>query len=351
MTWQEELRALDAQLAEKQITSSEYRRRRDNLLAAASGGFPPVGQVAPQRPAPPAMPTSQHPVPPAPPAPQPSQAPPLPVQPVVQEPPVSATETTVVTPPWSAVTELPAYQPLDGQQAPAPQYVSRPPVDEDIFNARMTRKKSRAALLVVVVVVALLLLAGGWWFGVRPTMQSTASGGATTTSGPSSTQATGPQRLSNADLPLLPGATSAKSGDYTVQQALDKGVFDKGTTTLLAGEGIGQLAYRNASDGNLIYDVYAFNTDSAQQADKVVKDLTAQLRKNGMAVANSADNPPSASTLKLINATLSQYSVLYPSGNSAVLASVTKGGKADEAAVQSGMRDLMARLLAKIPAN
>lgn len=358
MTWQEELRALDAQLAEKQITSSEYRRRRDNLLAAASGGFPPVGQVAPQRPAPPAMPPSQHPVPPAPPVPQSPQAPPAmpapqhsPVQPVVQEPPVSAAETTVVTPPWSPVTELPAYQPLDGQQAPAPQYVSRPPMDEEIFNARMTRKKSRAALLVVVVVVALLLLAGGWWFGVRPNMQPTASGGATTTSAPSSTQPTGPQRLSNADLPLLPGATSAKSGDYTVQQAQDKGVFDKGTATLLGGEGIDQVAYRNASDGNLIYDVYAFNTDSAQQADKVVKDLTAQLRKNGMAAANSADNPPSASTLKLINATLSQYSVLYPSGDSAVLASVTKGGKADEAAVQSGMRDLMARLLAKIPAN
>jgi hypothetical protein len=327
VTWQEDLRTLDAELAEKQITPAEYRRRRDNLLASASGGFPPVGHVAPQRPAPPGD----------------------------QSPPMFDAEATAVMPPWSAVTELPMYQPLGDQQAPAPQYPPRPPVDEEIFSARLTKQRqSRAALLVVVVVVAVLLLAGGWWFGIRPHLQpNAAAGGGTASSSapPTSTQSTGPQQLSNKDLPLLPGLTSAKSGDYSVQQAQDKGVFDKGTASFLAGEDIRQVAYRNATDGTLIYDVYAFDTDGAQQADKVVKDLTAQLRRNGMAVADSPDNPPSATTLKLLNATLTQYSVLYRSGDSAILATVTKGGKGGEPAVQSGMRDVMARLLARIPAN
>ena len=47
MSWQEELRRLDAELAGGRITRHEHRKQRDELLAAASGGAAPSPVAAP----------------------------------------------------------------------------------------------------------------------------------------------------------------------------------------------------------------------------------------------------------------------------------------------------------------
>ena len=48
MSWQDDLRQLDQALAEGRVPADEYRKRRDQLLAAAAGGAP----AAPEQPAP-----------------------------------------------------------------------------------------------------------------------------------------------------------------------------------------------------------------------------------------------------------------------------------------------------------
>src|SRR5947209_516088 len=114
VTWQEELRALDAELADKGITPAEYRRRRDNLLAAASGGFPPASQVAPQRPKP-SQPQIPHVQPPPSPIQQP--LPPIPgQQPVTPPPPVQQSTPQQVP----AAQPVPSSWPASGQQFSAP---------------------------------------------------------------------------------------------------------------------------------------------------------------------------------------------------------------------------------------
>src|SRR4030081_648984 len=73
MSWQEDLRQLDADRDAGRITTHEYQRRRDDILAAASGSGPvrPIGGQQPlsqhaepvpfSRPAPPWQPTSPSP--------------------------------------------------------------------------------------------------------------------------------------------------------------------------------------------------------------------------------------------------------------------------------------------------
>lgn len=410
MTWQEELRALDAELADKGITPAEYRRRRDNLLAAASGGFPPAGQVAPQRPAPPTPPQGQpaqgQPAPEQPPHPepgqpnqgptqhQPTQAQPAqyqsaPIQPMPsQETPAPAQhqptqhqptpmpsqpapgqamygqqmpgpgqpftgapiqpmpsaqrptppQDSHVVPPWSAVTELPMYRPGTDQQAPAPQYVPRAPLDEEIFNARVARKKSRAALLVVVVVVALLLLAGGWWFGVRPTMEAA-----------STTQA--PQALHLEDLPALPGTARLDRAELSVFEGQNRGLFDAREADFLQADKVSQVTFTGSADGKLNYVVLAFVTDSATAAKKTSADLLEYQDLGGLHPADGIGLPDQVKVVKLVAGDQVQYRAIYASGLNAVMVAVAQAQPADESAVVKALHDAATALLAKAPAS
>jgi hypothetical protein len=49
MSWQEELRRLDSELASGKITQHQHRKQRDDLLAAASGGAAPSPVTSPRR--------------------------------------------------------------------------------------------------------------------------------------------------------------------------------------------------------------------------------------------------------------------------------------------------------------
>ncbi|GAA3023880.1 hypothetical protein [Actinokineospora globicatena] len=95
MTWQEELRQLDADLAAGRLSSDDYRVRRDAVLAKAASGDTglPLQPAPTPAPAPPvAEPITQLPLPPAPtptpPAAEPISTPvPVPPQPTTQDKP------------------------------------------------------------------------------------------------------------------------------------------------------------------------------------------------------------------------------------------------------------------------
>ncbi|GAA3431663.1 hypothetical protein [Kutzneria kofuensis] len=366
MTWQEELRALDAELADKGITPAEYRRRRDNLLAAASGGFPPAGQVAPQRP------VSAHPDQPAQPTPpvqQPpvqshqshspaqAQAPSQPVQqqappsqpvpgppsqpfanPAIQPMPSAQQPNNHSVPPWSAVTELPMYQPLADQQAPAPQYAPRPPLDEDIFNARMTKKKSRAALLVVVVVVVLLLLAGGWWFGVRPRTEAASTPPA-------------PKALHLEDIPALPGTARLDRAELSVFEGQNRGLFDAREGDFLQADKVSQVTFTGSADGKVNYVVFAFVTDSTAAAKKTSADLLEYQDLGGLHPVDGSGLPDQVKVVKLVAGDQVQYRAIYASGLNAVMVAVAQAQPADESSVAKALHDAVTALLTKAPAS
>ncbi|MFC0546449.1 hypothetical protein [Kutzneria chonburiensis] len=371
MTWQEELRALDAELADKGITPAEYRRRRDNLLAAASGGFPPAGQVAPQRPEPPAQPQIPHvqpppspiqqPLPPIPTAQQPpsqpiqQQAPtstppqpfaasamqqmpsgPNPIPPAPQYQPVMPTQ----QPSWSPVTELPMYQPGGEQQAPAPQYAPTPPISDDVFSTRATKKKSRAALLVVVVVVLLLLLAGGWWFGVRPQQ-------------PTATSSTTPptKALHLDDLPQLPGTARLDRAELSVFEAQNRNLFDAREGDFLEADKVTQITFTGSVDGHLNYAVFAFVTGDQAAGAKVSSDLVEYQDLAGLQPGKVDGLPSQVQVRKLVTDKEVQYRAIYASGLNAVMVAVAQTQPVDESAVMAAMKNVATSLLTKAPAS
>jgi hypothetical protein len=369
VTWQEELRALDAELADKGITPAEYRRRRDNLLAAASGGFPPASQVAPQRPEPP-QPQIPHVQPPPSPIQQP--LPPIPGQQPVAPPPPSMpqqvaapqpvpsswpasgqqfsapvmpsapgphSEDTAVLPPWTAVTELPMYQPSGAdQQTPAPQYAPRLPLTEDVFSTSATKQKSRAALLVVVVVVLLLLLAGGWWFGIRPRTEAAAP-------------PPPPKPLHLDDLPALPGAARVDRAELSVFEAQNRGLFDAREGDFLQADKVSQVTFTGSVDGRLNYVVFAFVTDNPTAAKKTSSDLLEYQDLGGLRAADGGGLPDQVKVLKLVAGDQVQYRAVYASGLNAVMVAVAQTQPVDEKVVAKALHDAATALLTKAPAS
>jgi hypothetical protein len=287
VSWQEELRSLDAELAERRIAPAEYRRRRDNLLAAASGGLPPT-----------TAPFSQH-------------------APDQQQQPHQA------VPPWSPVTELPMYQP-------------RPTLDEDIFNVRMTKPgKSRSALALVVVVVAVLLLAGGWWFGVRPAMDAAS----TTTA------------LHLDDLPTLPGTTRLDRAELSVFEGQNRGLFDSREADFLTNDKVSQVTFTGSADGKLNYVVYAFVTDSPANGGKVAAALLSYQKLGGLTAADQVGLPDKMKVVKLVAGDQIQYRAIYASGVNAVLVAAAQARPADESTVATALHDVAASVLSKAPAS
>ena len=310
MSWQEELRALDAELAEKRIAPAEYRRRRDNLLAAASGGLPPATGPFPQQ-------GADH-----------------------QQQQMYPQQQQQAVPPWSPVTELPMYQPLADQQPPAPQYQPRPTLDEEIFNVRMTKpaRRSRAALLLVVVVVAVLLLAGGWWFGVKPMMDSAST--------PPVTSA-----LHLDDLPTLPGTVRLDRAELSVFEGQNRGLFDSRESDFLNNDKVSQVTFTGSADGKLNYVVYAFVTDSAAGGTKVAADLLAYQKLGGLTAADQVGLPDGVKVVKLVSGDQVQYRAIYSSGVNAVLIAAAQARPADESTVATALHDVTSSVLAKAPAS
>jgi hypothetical protein len=304
MSWQQDLRALDAELAEKRITPAEYRSRRDDLLASVSGGMPPTnaGLPFPQQ-----------------------------VEATVHKPaiPVSGPEV------WTPVTPIPGAGPQ--------QYA---PPSAEMFNARLTKRTNRKHALTVTVVVVLLIvgLGVGWWFGFR--MPTTTAGGQ-----PAATSSTAaPTAVQLSDLPPLPGKPDANSGSYTVDQAAAKGLLEARAATLLTGDKAGKIVYSGSTMGNLSYGVFVINTDTAEQADKMAGDLVAYQKPNGLTPTDKPGLPPSVHTLQLMSSTIAQCVAIYPSTHAVVIASASQHtGKLDEATITAGIRDVMAVVMARVP--
>jgi len=308
MSWQDELRQLDAELADKRISSAEYRRQRDEILAAASGGLPMnTNAPFPQRP---------------------------------QVPQENARPEVV--PPWTPVTAMPQYQ--------APEYPA--PVNmDDLFTVRTTKpKRSRAGLVISVICVLVVLgLAAGWWFGFG---QQSQQGQPNAGPAPTTTTSAAPRNLALNDMPPLPGAPSTQNGEYTVPDALNKHLIDARAAAVLTADHAGRLIVSSSKANDLTYGIFAFNSDDPQQAAKITSDLTEYQKPNGLVPTDQLGLPGSVAVMKQVVPAQVQYLALYPSGRTTMVVAVTRtGGKGPESAVADGLREVMASVLAKAPAN
>ncbi|MGW3960308.1 hypothetical protein ACWED2_10845 [Amycolatopsis sp. NPDC005003] len=322
MSWQEDLRRLDADLATGRIEPAAHRKERDELLAQASGSTVPSPVPSPlRRPAP----TSWHSTNPAAPQQEPPTAPPQrvespsPAQYRPQQPPAPP------APPWQrtgaapqkaaaprALPEFPdhlttapspadivptRYLQVEGQ-VPGVSAVSRfPPVTPPAghpahqpgepeeapgkHRSDETTGRRRPTWLFVAlgVLVVLTMIAGVTaWLG-----SGTDSAAPSTPTRPPQSSPAGVRSEPLEDrLPTPPGVANSNNSTMSIAKARDFGLFPKPTADLFTANGAKEVVFRGSADGDVSYLTLVVPTGSSANAQTVVETLYQQGLASGM---------------------------------------------------------------------
>lgn len=327
MSWQDELRQLDVDLASGRIGHAEHRRKRDELLAEASGGTMPSPIASPLRhpagswhstnPAaqPSELPTATLPTtqePQRPWAPEPSR-PVQQTQPLGTEPPQTKPQETTehssakkarhaipriadhkTTAPSPADINPTVY--LPAQPLPQPQHKpdtrrldrSLPPLTpepgfrqgaptED-YAVAGKRKPTWLFLGAGVLVVLALIIGGTVWLGSSssnvagpppaPSIAQPPEGvsGLVPSGKPDSGQTPLEDRL-----PALPGTPSKDNSTMSVAKGVELSLYSKAAGDYLTSKGVGSVTYKGSTEGTNGYLILVIPANDAKDAAAIVK--------------------------------------------------------------------------------
>ncbi|QKV77001.1 hypothetical protein [Amycolatopsis sp. Hca4] len=324
MSWQDELRRLDADLAAGRIGAADHRKQRDELLAQASGATVaspvpsplrrpgegwrstnPANHPAPSQPAPPPQRIESPRYAPA--TPPPPPAPPPPWQRTGLPKTLSAAQvqaipdhmTTAPSPADIVPTRylqvdgpgeqefgrrFPPITPPGGESAPRPRdaepatpagkhrFLSGD--DEEDGSSRRTWPFIALGVLVV------LALIGGAtvWLGDDEPKSDALSTLVPTLPQPPAAAA---QPQLEDQVPPLPGMQYAGSSTLSLAKGLDLNLYPKETAQIFSQHGVTQLVYRGSSTGDLGYLAFAVPTNSPEDAKAVVDYLRAAASSGG----------------------------------------------------------------------
>lgn len=269
MTWQEDLRQLDVQLASGAISLHEHRRRREELLAAVSGGHRPAAPafdgieppVVVDTPAPTSRsaallstdrPTSA-------PSPADRNATEFIRHPTIHDAP------TVVT---RAIGPLPSLAPA--RKRPIPPLPTRP--------APAAPRKPPWLFLALGVFLVLVMIIGATW--LLGTSNDTSTAG-TTTSPALPIDPANAAEQAEARLPTLPGAANPGNSTLSIDKALQLELVTQPDAALMKASGAQEIIYRASSDpanspnGTMLLVIPApSNTAASRLAEGLRKNLT-----------------------------------------------------------------------------
>ena len=377
MTWQEELRQLDSALAGGELSANEYRKRRDEILAAASSAQPPSPVIGPPTgPRPAVDPDAENGegeadggdnaevtqivnvdtgeadqtqiidaatvggavtsangdvkaaggngngdvertqvvTADAPPA-QPQQAPPPPQAP---QQPVWATQ----LPDPNAATGI-----FPRQQQPMPGPAVTPMDAQDLFTSNKPPRGGKKPWLIGVVVLVVLALAGGavWFFAFRDDSQPTAGGDGEQTN-TSEQQAPAPEPVDITKIEL-PGEPAANGGEMDISRASELKVIAPAEATLLAGVGADALVYSGASEGDYRFLLYSFQSADEKAAEELTGKIADVQKQLGFQDTEVQDVPKGVRTSQVTNPQASALRGVYTYGDTTILLNVLQIGK------------------------
>ena len=375
MTWQEELRKLDSALAEGELAANEYRKRRDEILAAASSAQPPSPVIGP--------PTGPRPVITPPPAAEgdnaevtqivnvdtgeaeqtqiidaataggkadekaehtvdhevertqvvTAEAPPVPPQPQMppqQQPPVWAAQLPDPNAPTGTFPRPP--QPLPGPTVT--------PMDaQDLFTSNKPPRGGKKPWLVGLVVLVVLALAGGavWFFAFRGGDESQAADGdeqpPQTTSAEEQPPLPEPVDISKIE---LPGVVGPNSGEMDIRRAGELNVIAPAEATLLAGAGAEQLVYNGTSEGGFHYMLYSYKSADAKAAEELTAGVIDVQKQLGFTPTEVEGVPDTVDVSTVTNAEAAGIRGVYTYGDTTIQLFVLQipVGDVDEMRVQ-----------------
>ncbi|TNC27354.1 hypothetical protein [Amycolatopsis alkalitolerans] len=340
MTWQEDLRRLDVQLAGGEISLREHRKQREELLAAASGGFASSPVAATTEPVP------------------------------VDEPPVSRSaallatdrQTTAPSPADERATESMRYPTIHE----APTIVTRalgplpdltpprsrrqvPPLPT--HPVRRTGRKPTWAILALGVVLVLAMIIGATLF-FSSRNEPDAPGSAVT--GPAQTLSPSDAiERAEAKLPTLPGAANPENATLSIDKALELHLVTQADADLMRAAGASEIIYRASSDpanspnGAMLLVVPA---SSAAQATKLADALRENLAGTGFVATPLG---PAGADLMYTgsNAQGRVGALWYPSSTLAVGMGVSQSPTGDPAQLRTRLEQIRTQVTGAFPAT
>jgi hypothetical protein len=297
MSWQDELRRLDAELATGKISLHQHRKQRDELLAAASGGFAPSPVASPL------------------------SAPQWPTDPPPEAPPNVSAALLASDRPTSAPSPADE-RPTDSIRYPsfedAPTVITRPvspgampglmppqrrpnlpePPDRGMRPAR--RVPTWLFLSLGVLLVLALVIGGSWWLGDHGNSQTVAP--TPIAPSPAPTAPAGPPL--EAQLPTLPGVPDVNNSTVSVEKGVQLGLYPQQAADTFTRNGVKDVVYRGSVQGNDVYFVLAIQTGDPNKAKAVVDYLHSSSLSGGFAaMANNSAAVTGTNGGRLMNGT------------------------------------------------
>ncbi|GAB1511947.1 SHOCT domain-containing protein [Actinophytocola sp. KF-1] len=369
MTWQEELRKLDSALAEGELAANEYRKRRDEILAAASSAQPPSPVIGP--------PTGPRPV--------------ITPEAVAETDNAEVTQIVNVDAGEAEQTQIidagtasgapdektketaagdvertqvvTAEAPPQPQQAPPPQPVwaaqlpdpnaqagpfPRPPQPmagptvtpmdaQDLFTSNKPPRGGKKPWLIGLVVLVVLALAGGavWFFAFRGGDDPRAADDNDTQQTTTAQEEPLPEPVDITKIEL-PGEAGPNSGEMDIQRAGELNVIAPAEATLLAGAGAKQLVYNGTSDGQFHFMLYAYKSADAKAAEELTAGIIDVQKQLGFKPTEVEGVPGTVDVSTVTNAEAAGIRGVYTYGDTTIQMFVLQipAGDADEMRVQ-----------------
>jgi hypothetical protein len=346
MTWQEELRQLDSALAGGELSANEYRKRRDEILAAASSAQPPSPVIGP--------PTGPNPVaapvaPTAPPVEPPDAAEVTQVVNVGGGGEAEADVTQIITDPAKAHgtehTQIvaPITEERTSPAMPQPQWASLPPTGsqqtgvatfppvaggpaptpldaQDLFTSNKPAQNGPKPWVIAVAVIVVLAIAGGavWFFGFRDSGTDTA-GEAPTQTTEQTQPAPEPVDITKIE---LPGEAAENSGEMDITRASELAVIAPAEATLLADAGAKQVTYSGFSDGNYRFLLYSYKSADADAAAALTDKILNVQKQLGFTDTTVKDVPAGVTLTTVSNKEAAALRGVYTYGDQTIQLSV-----------------------------
>ncbi|MEV7549726.1 hypothetical protein AB0N89_08895 [Amycolatopsis sp. NPDC089917] len=378
MSWQDELRALDVELAAGRIGHAEHRRKRDELLAEASGGTMPSPVPSPlRRPGgewhsanPAARPavTVQQPQ-----QTQPMQyhqqaPPPVTVeQPKPREeeksaiPRIEDHKTTAPSPADINPTVYLRAEPPPVREKPSTRQLNSPlpsltpepgprlHTPSGDYAVVGKRKPTWLFIAAGVLVVLALIIGGTLWLGSpspnvaeQPPSQSVAlpPGGLAPSGQPDSAQTPMEDRL-----PALPGTPSKDNSTMSVAKGVELNLYSKAAADYLVSKNVASVTYKGSNEGTNSYLVLVIPANDAKDAAAIVKYFRENSVNAGLREQRVGDRLALVGANK--NGQLSGTG--YVSGTTAVSAWVSQPLGGDPQALDTRLEQTLTSLDAVLP--
>lgn len=359
MSWQEELRRIDGDLAAGRLSKEQYAVRREELLAEASSAPITTAQREPvELEIPPDVPAST--------------PPPVPAkdllttdrQTTAPSPADERSTDSMPHPPRRQAARAPEPVKPSDVPPPVPQAAQRPAAPQrDIAHAPPPlpgppADKPRGAvptwtfLALGVLIVAALVGGGLWWLTSGDEPDSAGQPSPPSTTEPAEPDQTTEPADPADELPQLPGVLNRNSGTFSPADGAKRKLYGEDEALLLKRQGVREVTWkgssRTAGEAAMAYVILVAENPSRAKAESTARVLR-DLSRSRVPEAKGLDGFEQLPTFRKISKETNVYRVIYNSGSKTVRVGVVQTPGTDQRRLTTELSDLLRQVTELLP--